>query len=376
MKKVCTGTIIVLAVALAIVIVITQTKEEPKEIRIGAILPLTGNMAKFGESFKRGIDLALEEINNAGGIQGKKLLVIYEDDGGEGKQAISAFRKLIALDKVQSIIGGIMSSTAMPIAPIAEKKKVVIISPTATAPALSEFKDYFFRVQPSDNYEGKVMAEFAYKQLEAENVGVFYVNNDWGKGLSEVFENEFTQLGGRISSEENYELDHTDFKTQITKIKATNPSYLYLLGYLKELSIILRQMHELGVKSRILSAYSFHDPKLLEIGGEIVENAIFTMPTYDPKSKDPVIVEFAEKYKAKYDNEPDMFTAHSYDCMKILGYVIQKGAFTGVAISKELHKVVDYPGATGRNTFDENGDVVKPLKFFTVQNGQFTPYSD
>ena len=349
--------------------------KETKDIKIGAILPLTGDMAKFGESFKNGIDLAVDEINSENGIYGANIQIIYEDDTGEGKQAVSAFRKLINQDKVQSVIGGVMSSTAMPIAPIAEENKIILFSPTATAPALSKYKEYFFRIQPSDNYEGKVMAEFVYKQLNATEVALFYVNNDWGQGLTEVFKNELITLGGRISIEDNYELGDTDFRTQITKIKSVSPEYLYLLGYLQELSIILRQIRELGLKSRILSAYSFHDPKLLQISAEVAEDAIFTMPTYDPESKDPQVTEFVKRYMAKYKEEPDMFAAHSYDCIKILEYVMQKGALEGTEISIYLHNLTDYPGVTGKTTFDVNGDVIKPLKFFTVRNGQFIPYT-
>lgn len=349
-------------------------KKEENVIKIGAILPLTGDMAKFGESFKNGIDFALEEINSKGKIRGIKAKIIYEDDAGNGKQSVSAFRKLITRDKVQVIIGGVMSSTAMPIASIAEKNKVVIISPTATAPALSNFKHYFFRIQPSDNYEGKVIAEFLYNDLRKEEIVVFYVNNDWGKGLAEVFEDTFSKLGGKISISENYKLGDTDFRTQLTKIKKIGPEYLYLLGYLKELSIILRQMGELGVKSRILSAYSFNDPNLLKVSSEIAENAIFTMPSYDPQSKGLLVEKFASTYEASFNQEPDMFSAHSYDCMKIIGYVLQNGAFTGREISAALHNLNNYHGVTGRITFDENGDVIKPLRFFTVKNAQFVPY--
>lgn len=374
MKKTWIGIGLLIVVVLAITLVLTQTKKETMEIKIGAVLPLTGNMATFGESFKSGIDLAVEETNNAGGIQDKEAKIIYEDDGGEAKLAVSAFRKLITQDKVQCVIGFVMSSTAMPIAPIAQKNKVVVVSPTATAPELSKFKN-FFRIQPSDNYEGRVMSEFAYKQLGTREVGIFYVNNDWGKGLAQVFRNKFETLGGKISVVENYELKATDFRTQITKIKAANPEYLYILGYLKELSIILRQMRELGLKSKILSAYSFHDPKLLEIAGDVAENAIFTMPTYDAKSDDPVITEFVRRYKARYNKEPDMFAAHAYDCMKIVAFAMQEGATTGPEISDALHKIANYPGVTGKNTFDENGDVVKPLRIFAVKEGKFTPFS-
>ena len=250
-----------------------QEKEEEGAIKIGAILPLTGDMATFGESFKNGIDLAIDEANEKG-IHGKKAIVIYEDDRGKGDFAVSAFWKLITSDKVESVIGGVMSSTAMPIAPIAQKEKVVLLSPTATAPALSQFKNYFFRIQPSDVFEGAIMAEFASKQLKAKKLGVLYVNNDWGSGLSKVFISKFGLLGGTIPIVEPYSLGDTDFRSQLTKIKSVNPEYIYLLGYLKELSIILKQMLELGVKSRILSAYSFDDPKLIEVAGDIAENAI------------------------------------------------------------------------------------------------------
>ena len=349
--------------------------EEPKVIEIGAILQLTGDMAIFGESFKSGIDMAVSEINAAGGIQGRQVRIIYEDDAAKAKLAVSAFRKLITQDKVQAVIAGGMSSTAMPIAPIAEENKVVIISPTASAPALSQFKDYFFRIQASDNYEGRVMAEFAYKKLDAREVGIFYVNNDWGQGLAEVFKDRFTALGGEVTIRESHELGATDFRTEITKIKTVNPENLYLIGYLQEMSIILRQMRELGLKPRILSTYGFHDPKLLEMAGDITENAIFTMPTYDPESDDPTIVKFVERYKARYGKKPDMFAAHTYDCMKILAFAMRDGATTGPEISACLHKVASFPGVTGENTFDENGDVVKPLRIFTVKEGNFTPFS-
>lgn len=370
-RTLCWALIIGLVISLGMI----GCEKKEKEIKVGAILPLTGDMAKFGESFKNGIDLATQEINNAGGVHGARLQIIYEDDSGDGKQAISAFRKLISQDKIQSVIGGAMSSTAMPIAPIAQRDKIIIISPTATAPALSKFKDYFFRIQPSDNYEGKAMAEFVNQQLGATEVALFYVNNDWGQGLANVFKDDFTTLGGKISVAESYGLGDTDFRTQITKIKSANPEYLYLLGYLKELSIILRQIQELGLKCQILSAYSFHDPKLLRVSAQVAENAIFTIPTYDPQSKDAMVTEFVKRYTAKYNKEPDMFAAHSYDCMMILNCVMQQGALTGTEINISLHNLTNYPGVTGKTTFDERGDVIKPMRFFTVKNGRFLPYS-
>ena len=358
----------------AVILLIAGCQRAGKSsVEIGAILPLTGDAAIYGQELKNGIELAREEINNSGGIKGKKIEVKYEDDRGQPKEGVSAIQKLISADKVPVIIGGATSSVALAIAPIAVEKKVVLLSPTATAPALSKVGKYFFLIWPSDNYDGLIMAQFAFDKLGLKKVAILYVNTEYGQGIDNVFKKEFEKRGGQILISESYELGASDFRTQLTKMKQLEPDAIYLPGYYKELAGILRQARELGVKSVFLSVNSFYDPKLLEIAGNSAEGAIFTYPTYDAKSEEPLTKKFVEVFKAKYKKEPDAFAVQGYDAMKTVADAIQAGGDSSESIRDAMAHMKDFPGVGGSITFDVNGDVRKPLRFLTVQGGQFVP---
>lgn len=372
MKKVWIGIVVVIAV-LVVAFVITQTKSEPEEIKIGAILPLTGDAALYGEALKNGIELAVNQINDEGGIKGINISVIYEDDENSPNKGVSGFRKILETEKVPVVIGGAGSSVALAIASIADDQKVVLLSPTATAPALTQAGPYFFRIWPSDNYDGSYMAKFAFENLGFRKVSILYVNNDYGKGIAEVFDGVFKNLGGEILNSENYELSASDCRTQLAKIKGNNPQAIYLPGYYKELSIILRQMRELNLKVKILSVNSFYDHRLLEIAGDAAEGAIFTYPVYDPKSNDPIIQEFVQIYQSKYGIEPDAFAVQGYDCVKIIAHAIGEGGYSADGIRKALVQIEDFPAVGGKTTFDESGDVVKELRILSVEKGRFVP---
>src|SRR3990172_5948602 len=220
-------------------------KKEAKEIKIGAVLPLTGDIAVYGQKMKKGIDLAIKQINSAGGIKGSTIKVLYEDDQGDAKTSVTAVQKLITTSKIQVIIGGAISATALPSVPIIDKNKVVLFSPAATTPKLSGMSKYFFRNWPSDIYDGTAMGEFAKKELKLEKLAVLYVNNEWGIAISRVFAETFKTYGGEIVATENYEQNATDFRTQLAKIKIASPEAIYIPGYLKELINILRQKKEI-----------------------------------------------------------------------------------------------------------------------------------
>jgi len=368
------GSILLVALSLTIAGAVLPGCQPKGEIKIGTVFPLTGDAAVYGESLKNGIELAKEEINAKGGIKGRMINVIYEDDVNVPSTGVSAFRKLVETQNVPVIIGGAGSSVALALAPIANEEKVVLLSPTATAPALTQAGKYFFRTWPSDNYDGGYMAKFAFEKLGLRKVSILYVNNDYGLGIANVFKDDFTKLGGEILNSESYELGATDVRAQLTKIKAQNPEAIYLPGYFKEFSVILRQIRELGIKSKILSVNSFYDPKLLEIAGDAAEGAIFTYPTYDPTSTEPIIKEFVEAYKAKYGKEPDAFAVQGYDALKIIAYAIEQEGYSADDIQKGLAQIKDFPAVGGRTTFDENGDVIKPLRILSVENGEFVPF--
>jgi len=300
-------------------------KSEPNEIKIGAIMPLTGDAGIYGQEMKKGIDLCIELANESGGIKGTTISVVYEDDGGQANLAVNAFQKLIFQDKLDVVIGGAMSSTAMSVAPLAEKNKVVFISPAASTPALTNAGDFIFRVWPSDAFEGSAIAKFSYNNVHLRVVSIVYVNNDYGKGASEVFKKEFENAGGSVAISEGYEFGNTDFRPILTKIKQTNSEGIYVPGYQKELVNILNQSKEMGLKIRFLGGVGFNDPEILKLTGDTAENTIFASPYYDPQSSDPVTHKFVTGFKAKYGKEPAIFAAHSYDAAGVLIEAIKIG---------------------------------------------------
>ncbi len=344
-----------------------QTKEKT-EIKIGAILPLTGDGAKYGEEAKNGIELALEEMNDS------KIKVIYEDDQMTSSSAINAFNKLVESDKVPVIIGPLASSTTLAVVPLGAKRQVVIFSPSASSPDLTNHSgDYFFRNYPSDIYEGSEMAKYAYNVLNLRSIAILSVNLDYGQGLTKVFKKEFESLGGKVLTIENYDQGATDFRTQLSKIKSLNPDGLYLPGYYAEIGLVLRQAKEMGIKTQFLSSVGFDNPKALEIAGDAAEGVVFARPYYDTESQDPQVKSFVERFTKKYGIAPGIFAAHSYDALKIVVDTINKGGYSADGIKTALHSTKNFQGVTGTTSFDENGDVIKPIQIMEVKDGKFKP---
>jgi len=343
-------------------------------IKIGVVLPLTGSGAAYGQDSQRGIELATEEINNQGGIKGKKIQLVMEDDQSVPKTSTLAVTKLINQDKVQVIIGSDLSSCVLADAPVAEKAKVVLLSPGASNPRITQAGDYIFRNWISDELEGSRMAEFMFNDMKLRNIAILYINNEYGVGLKEVVERRFKELGGNILLSESYEQDEMDFRTQLTKIKKLNPEGIYLPGYYKEMAHIVNQAKELGVKNQFYSCVCFEDPELLKIAGKNADGVIYSTPFYDPNSLEEHIRQFLKSFEEEFNREPGIFAGHGYDALKIVTLAIERGGYSGEAIKNELYKVRDFPGVSGNTSFDENGDVVKPVAIKTVKNGVFTMF--
>ena len=372
MKRIC-SLVVILLIICGLIWVSCQKKVEEKVVKIGAILPLTGDAAKYGESAKEGIELAIEEINAEGGVKGHKIEIIYEDSQGLPTTGVSAFQKLITSNRVPAVIGGLFSSVTLAIAPIANREHVVVLSPTSSAPAITKAGDYIFRNCASDIFEGKIMAEAARKTLGLSKVAIIYINNDYGVGIKDVFKKEFTALGGKILAEEAFDQGATDFRTQITKVKQANPEAVYIIGY-RELGSLLKQAKELGLNVQFLSTVMFEDPEILKIAGTAAEGVIYSARAYNPKSKEPIVKKFVEKYEMKYHKEPDIFAALSYDAVLILAKAMEIGGFTADGIKGALYGIRDFQGVAGVTSFDENGDVVKPAVLKIVRNSKFVKF--
>ena len=369
-----TGVIISAIMLLGLCLLAGCGRKEPPVTKIGAILPLTGNYAAYGNKMKNGIDLALDRIKRTDSISGRTIQIIYEDDGGDPKNTVAAFQKLISVEKVPVVIGGATSSCALAVVPIAEKEQVVLFSPAATSPKLTGISKYFFRNWPSDFYEGKVMADFASLNLKLSKIALLYVNNDWGIGITAVFKEDALKHNCKITSEESFEPNSIDFRTQLVKIKNSNPDAIYIIGYIKELLPLLRQKEELNFKATILSSYGLYDEQLLKDDSQAVEGSIFTAPTFDTITPDPVIQNFVSSYKEKYNATPDIWSAQAFDAFRIVAKTITDGAVGSTEIRNALLKINQFDGVSGKTSFDEKGDVQKPMKIMTIKNGKFVEY--
>lgn len=364
---------IVLPVLCAIAFLLGCRASEPRAVTIGAVLPLSGDAAKYGEGIRAGMDLAVSEANARGIGGGRILRVVYEDDRGQAETGRSSAQKLISLNKVPAIVGGAMSSVASAIGPLCQEREVVLLSPTASATSLRAIGDYFFRIAPSDELDGRLMADFAYNKLKLRHIAIMYVNLEYGKSIESVFRKDFTAKGGTIVADEAYSQGQTNFRAELTKIKAAAPDAIYLPGYYAELANLLKQARELGIRTQILSANGFFDPELLKIAGDTAEGAIFTVSAYDPGNSDESNRKFVSAFRHRYNRDPDFFAVQGYDAIGLTAAAIEHAGPTSKGIREYLASVKDYVGAGGVISFDSQGEVVKPLRLLTVKGNKFVP---
>lgn len=349
-----------------------KIKEETgEEVKIGTIGPLTGDVASYGVSTKKGVEVAVDEFNQSGGINGKPVRLISEDTRGEQTESANAASKLIERDKVTAIVGGVISAETMTAGPITDDAKVVMISSSSTAVGIPEIGDYVFRNCLSDEVQAVQLAEYAAKELGLKKFAIMYTNNDYGVSLRDAFEQRAKELA-EVTGIEMYNDGDKDFRTQLTKIKGKNPDALYIAGYYTEAAKIAQQAEDQGLSVQFLGADGFYSPILVELGGDAVEGSVFTAGffTDDPS---PNAQKFVKAYTDKFKDEPDMFAAQAYDAAMILLTAIKNaGGVGGEAHQKEMLKIKDYPGITGSTSFTPIGDVVKDIIILKVENGKFT----
>ena len=351
----------------------TEDGEAP--VVFGAALPLTGSGAVWGENARKGMELARAEINDSSGVNGQSLEVIYEDTQGLPQPGVAAIQKLITVDKVPAVMGCITSSTTLAMAPIAKQHEVVLFSPGASNPKLSEAGKYFFRNFPSDAIEAPEIARMVRNKLGLTKVAILLVNNEFGRGHEQSFRSEFEQLGGQIVATESFAQEGGDFRTQIAKIKSAQPEGVYLPGYPQEMATLLRQMAEVDFASQIICPSALIDEDLIKTAGETVEGVIFA-DQRPPDEASPVVQQFRRAFLERYNEEPGIVCDTSYDALRILAKCVEEGGDSGPQIQQQLVDIRDFPGAAGPTTFDENGDVTKTPIFKRVQNGKIELFWD
>ena len=349
--------------------------EQSKILKIGAILPLTGDAASYGKSLQDGIDVAVEEINNNGGLNNKNISVLYEDTKALPANGVSAFRKLIEVDKAKIVIGAATSSVALAIAPIAEEKKIIFLTPLASAPAISKAGDYIFRNVPSDNFGGKIAANFAIVSEKFKTLAILYINNNFGVGLRDAFQYEVKRLGGNVVIVESFAQSATDFRTQLTKIGSARPKpeAVFVVSY-KEAAHIFLQAKQLKLDFHFIGTGLLEDPDIIKIAGKASEGVFFTQLPYDPSSSEVVVQKYLRNFKKRFNKEPDIISAYGYDGMKVLASAMEKSDLSTENIKIQLYEIENFNGATGLITIDKNGDVVQPMGIKIIKGGKFNWY--
>ena len=341
-------------------------------IKIGEFASMTGSEATFGQSSHNGTLLAIEDLNAAGGILGKKVELLMEDDQSQAGQPATVVRKLISRDGVVAILGEVASSRSLEAAPICQQNKIPMISPSSTNPKVTQVGDYIFRVCFIDPFQGTVMANFALNTLHLKNVAVLTdVKSDYSLGLAKFFKEGFIAGGGKIIAEQNYSGGDKDFNAQLTSIKAANPDGIFVPGYYTEVGLIALQAKQLGISVPIFGGDGWESSALVSIGGAALEGDYYSTH-FSPENTSPAAQEFVKKYKAKYNETPDGMAALGYDSAMILAAAIKTaGSTDGTKVRDALAATKNFSGVTGNTTMDANRNATKPAVILTITNGQF-----
>jgi branched-chain amino acid transport system substrate-binding protein len=346
-----------------------NNNEKMKEqISIGAILPLSGKASIYGKWIQEALELGKEEINEEGGINGKQLEIIYEDDSANPRKARLAMKKLCQKLKVPIVFGSWASSCVSAQIPIAYKTKTIVLA-EAIAPKLKKTGGYVFSIQPSAEYYIKKLVPFVYFDLKVKKVSILYVKNDFGTTQAKVFQTLFENFGGKIISKIGFRQGETNFRGVLKKIKKEKPEALFVPAY-TEIVPIIKQAKELNLKVKFIASIPFENPEIIKQLKKSAEGVIYPSH-YVPDPKNPEDVKFRKEYKKKYKREPEGFAALAYEGIKIIAKALRNWDGKDRESLKNEFYGLHYFGPTGETIFDETGHPIKKIVIKTVKNGKF-----
>ena len=342
-----------------------SAQELNRTLKVGALVPLSGEGIWWGENSRDGLRLAVEDINAR--PAGIKVQLILEDEKCDSKIAVSAFRKLTEVDGIKIVLGAFASSSTMAIAPLAERRQILLLTPCSEADAISQAGDYIFRTWPPNGAQARIMAQYIREKLGIQTTAILAVQNDFGASLSSSFSKEFVRLGGRIVAEEEFPQKVQDVRAQLLRIKAKNPEAIYLLSYLVDGAVVVKQIKELGLRSRILASSGLNSPDFFKQVGAMAEGMLLSdLP--DSTSR-----EFKQRFENTFHKDwPGMAscTSIAYDDLRLLVKAVETVGEDPTKIKDYLYSIRDFPGITGPITFDRNGDLIRQHAVFEVKNGK------
>ncbi|HQC26215.1 MAG TPA: ABC transporter substrate-binding protein [Treponemataceae bacterium] len=370
MKKVIKTLLIAL---FTLIFFIGCSKEDTSVIKIGGIFPLSGDVAVYGVEAKNGIELAILEINAKGGVNGKQLVLISEDDEGSPEKTVNAFKKLTSKDKVKIVIGSLTSGCTAAITTLAQNQKILLIAPAATMESITDAGNYVFRACFIDPFQGTVGGKFAAEILDSKRAAVLYdTDNDYSVGLYENFKKSFVANGGSMVAEESYTTGDVDFNAQITKIKSANPDVVYLPDYYATVSLIAKQLRAQDIHTPIVGADGWGG--LVDNAGDEVLNGFYS-DHYAADSTDDIVVSFVNAYKDRYKSTPVSFAALGYDCVYILKDAMERAGSEEASIVRNEVEKTNGAYVTGQLTFDAKRNPIKSAVMMEIvkQDSVLTP---
>ena len=362
--------VVLLLVALMVVSLLFCVSCNKKEsssdsIKIGFIGPLTGDYANYGTLCKQAVQMAVEEINAKGGINGVQIKLYAEDSEGDSQKALAAMEKLSSSDGVCAVIGPVLTGESFSVAERAQAEGIVIITPSASHKDITNVGDYIFRTTPSDGLQGEVAGKYWYQVLGYRKLAVLYAKNDYSQGLYESMSEAFTEDGGQIVAAETFMVGDKDFKTQLTNLKNTDAEAIYIPDYTAEMAQILEQAAQLGIDKPFLSSDGFLSEEIYTLAGQYTDGVIYTASAKIEESDLTKV--FKENYTAKWGVGPDSFASNAYDATYILASVIEKVGTDRKAIKEGMQQVKDFEGVNGIINFAENGDLVASQGIYKVE---------
>ncbi|MDQ3667557.1 MAG: ABC transporter substrate-binding protein [Acidobacteriota bacterium] len=342
-------------------------------IKIGYFGDLSGPTFNFGQSAKNGALMAAEEINRAGGINGRQIDIVIEDDEGSPERAATVVNKLTRQDKVIALIAGGASGSSLAAGPNAQSARVPMISPSSTNPAVTQIGDYIFRACFIDPFQGEVMAKFSHSGLQMKTAAIMLdFNSPYSRDLTEFFELSFTKLGGRVVGKQSYTQGDSDFKGQLSSISAAKPDVIYLPGYYGDVALIAKQARQMEMTQPLLGGDGWDAPELWQLAGDSI-NGSYISNHYSADDPSPAIQKFVRDYKLHWGNlTPDAHAALAYDAMRFLAEAIQRAGTTeGLKLRDALAQTRNFSGVTGIISMDSERNAVKPAVILKLEDGRY-----
>ncbi|MDR2479574.1 MAG: ABC transporter substrate-binding protein [Treponema sp.] len=354
MKKISAVLLVTLCV---LALVLSCKAKESDTVSIGAVFPLSGGVAFYGNESRDGAQLAIDEVNASGGLLGKKLVLVSEDDEGAAEKSINAFTKLTTRDKVSFVLGSSTSGATQAMTALAQQGKVILISPSATNIEVTKAGDYVFRACFIDPFQGVVGADFSYDTLGSRRAAILYdAGADYNSGLAEAFRGQFKAIGGEVVADEAYQSGDVDFNAQVTRIKTANPDVVYLPNYYNDVSLQAKQLRDQGVTCALVGGDGW-DSLIDNAGDEALGgfwSAGFASDTTDPKG-----VAFVQAFRAKYNRPASQFAALGYDAMLLVIDGIKAANTFETSAVKDAMAKLSGSYVTGNIRFDSSRNPVK-----------------